>query len=479
MLKAPTGFQENFLWGGAIAANQAEGAWNVNGKGPSIADVEMLPEKYARTYIWGYRHTREEVLAALKDETNYYPRRTAIDFYHHYKEDLALMKEMGFRCFRTSFSWTRIFPNGDEKEPNEEGLKFYDDLIAEITGNGMEPVMTVSHYEMPLHLSLEYGGFSSRKVADCFVRYCQVLFDRYHDKVKYWILINQINYLDIFGAPFGQFASLGMIYGYTQKDTYQAVHNQFVACASATKYAHENFPEIQIGVMLGDDTRYPATCKPEDVFAATQHNQMKLYFFSDVLLRGEYPGYALRYFSDRRIELNVMEEELKLLKENTADFLSYSYYYTYTKAAGPETKEMGGNPYLEKTPWGWSIDPLGFRNSLNQYWDRYQVPIFISENGLGALDQVEEGKIHDDYRIGYLRSHIAAMKEAVKDGVKIFGYTSWGPIDLISASQGEMSKRYGFIYVDLDDRGQGSGRRLRKDSFYWYQKVIATNGKEL
>lgn len=473
-MKINHGFPKDFLWGGAIAANQAEGAWNVDGKGPSMADIELLPETYSRTSVVGFKHTKADIANALKDTEGYYPRRTAIDFYHTYKEDLALMKEMGFTCFRTSFNWTRIFPNGDEEEPNEAGLKFYDDLIDEMLKNDIEPIMTVSHYEMPIHLVTEYHGFLDHRCIDFFVKYCEVLFQRYHSKVKYWILLNQINSL----GGWGEFSSLGLLQGYDKSDVYQATHHQFVACAKATKLAHEIDRTMQIGLMLGDNTTYPATCKPEDVFATTQKNQMNQYFYSDVLLRGEYPGYALRYFEEQNIHVDISEEDQAILKQYPADFLSFSYYFTRcTSHAHPEGPV--DNPYLEKSIWGWAIDPLGFRNSLNQYWDRYQVPMFIAENGLGALDEVIDGKIHDDYRIAYLEGNIKAMKEAIKDGVDVFGYASWGPIDIISCSQGEMSKRYGYIYVDLDDRGNGSGKRLKKDSFYWYTRVIGSNGDKL
>ena len=342
--------------------------------------------------------------------------------------------------------------------------------------------MTITHYEMPVHLVTEYNGLLSKKTIDAYVKYAKTLFDRYHKKVKYWILFNQVNCL----GGWGEFSSLGLLQGYSQSDVYQAIHHQFVAGAQATNYAHEMYPDLQIGMMLGDDTRYPRTCKPEDVFACTQKNQMDLYFFSDVTLRGEYPGYAKRYFHDHDIQIEASEAELALLKENTVDFLSFSYYFTQTISAQSQDDANAGkpvestaNPYLEKSIWGWAIDPLGFRNSLNLYWDRYQKPIYIAENGLGALDEVVNGEIHDDYRIAYLRDNIAAMKEAIKDGVQVFGYASWGPIDIVSCSQGEMSKRYGYIYVDLDDRGHGSGERLKKDSFYWYQKVISSNGENL
>lgn len=477
MKQVPTGFPANFLWGGAIAANQAEGAWNLAGKGPSMADIEELPLEYSRTKVVGFTHTKEELIEASQDTSRFYPRRNAIDFYYTYKEDLALLKEMGFKCFRTSFNWTRIFPKGDELIPNEEGLKFYDDLIDEMIKNGIEPIMTISHYEMPIYLITEYGGWYSKKVMDCFVRFCEVLLNRYHGKVKYWIIFNQINSL----GGWGEFASLGMIkdgYDDWESAKFQATHHQFVASARVTQLAHQIDKNLKIGLMLGDDTSYPATCKPEDVFANTQYLQMTLYFYSDILLKGEYPGYALRFFQDHHIVVEMSENEEKLLKENTADFLSFSYYSTRI-LDHENPREPKDNPYLEKSIWNWAKDPLGFRNSLNLYWDRYQVPMFIAENGLGAIDELVNGCVHDDYRIDYLESHIRAMKEAIKDGISIFGYASWGPIDIISCSQGEMSKRYGYIYVDLDDRGIGTGKRLKKDSFYWYQDVIQTNGEKL
>lgn len=476
MKKVPEGFPKYFLWGGAIAANQAEGAWDIDGKGPSMADIEELPLEYSRTKVVGFKHTRDELIAASKDREKFYPRREAIDFYHTYKEDLALMKEMGFKCFRTSFNWTRIFPKGDEKEPNEEGLKFYDNLLDEMIKNGIEPVMTISHYEMPIHLISEYGGWYSKKVIDCFVKYCEVLFKRYHTKVKYWIVFNQINSL----GGWGEFASLGMLedeFDDWESAKYQATHHQLIASAKAKQIANRIDSSIKVGMMLGDDATYYATCNPKDVLANTQFMQMSVYFYSDILIHGEYPGYALRYFKEHNIKLNFDKEDEALLKENTVDFLSFSYYHTKVKNA--VDKEPQPNPYLENSIWGWAIDPLGFRNSLNLYWDRYHMPMFIAENGLGALDEVVDGKVHDDYRIAYLKAHIEQMKEAIKDGVNVFGYASWGPIDIISCSQGEMSKRYGYIYVDIDDRGNGSKKRIKKDSFYWYQKVIATNGDML
>lgn len=476
MKKQIKGFPKEFLWGGAIAANQAEGAWDVDGKGPNQGDVEILPGEYSRKSVLGFAHTSADIDRALTDKEGYYPRRHGIDFYHTFDADLQLMKEMGFKCFRTSFNWSRIFPTGLEKEPNEAGLQYYDSLIDSMLDKSIEPIMTISHYEMPTYLCQEYNGWHSREVIDYFLKFCQVLFKRYQKKVKYWIVINQINMAE----GWGEFASLGMLKDSFANDrgsaVYQAIHHQFVASAKAKKMAKEINPNMQIGMMNGDDCVYPATCKPADVIAAMQRNQMVEYFYPDVLARGEYPGYAIRYFADNDISFTVTGEDEKVLKENTVDFFALSYYFTGVISAEKQSREE--NPYIEKSIWGWATDPKGLRHSLNQYWDRYGLPIFIAENGLGALDEVTpEGEIHDEYRINYLAAHVKEMKEAVLDGVDVFGYASWGPIDIVSCSQGEMSKRYGYIYVDLDDAGKGSGKRLRKDSFYWYQKVIETNGE--
>lgn len=469
------GFPKDFLWGGAIAANQAEGEWNKDGKSPSLMDIEVLPEEYSITEVLGYSHNADSVKKALEDKEGNYPRRRGIDFYNTFESDLELMAEMGFSAFRTSFAWTRIYPKGTEDVPNEKGLEFYDRMIDKMIDLNIEPVMTMYHYDMPASLLVEYNGFESAEVTEMFYKYGKTLLDRYADKVKYWIPFNQINSL----GGWGEYGSLGLKEGYTLDQVYQAVHNQFLVSAQLTKYAKENYPHLQIGMMLGDDTSYPLTSKSEDVFAAAQKNRHTQYFYSDVLMRGEYPNYMLRYFDDNNIKFERSGEDLEIIRKYTADFLSFSYYFTSA------TKDDGGkyvgvkNPNIEATEWGWGIDPLGFRNSLNQYWDRYQKPIFIAENGFGYKDKLEDGKVHDQYRIDYLSAHIAAMREAIKDGVNVFGYVSWGPIDIISASQGEMSKRYGYIYVDYDNKGNGTGKRYKKDSFYWYKNVIATNGEEL
>lgn len=470
------GFPKGFLWGGAVAANQCEGAWREDGKGISIADIEQLPSNINRTKYVGFHHTYTQLIAAKEDEVNNYPRRRGIDFYYTYKADLAMMKEMGFTCFRTSIQWSRIFPKGDEDEPNLEGLRFYDELIAEIRKQGMEPILTISHYEMPLHLVEAYGGWKSRELLQFFERYCRVLFQRYHKQVTYWIVFNQINMME----GWGEFASLGLLLDDTEnRDSkkYQAIHHQLLASAYAKKIAKEISPSIQIGIMLGDDATYPATCKPEDVFANVKYRQLHLYAFADIALRGEYPGYLLRYFKDNGIQVDIRQEEKHLLKENTADFLAFSYYRS--KIIQEDKQNPQSNPYLKESVWGWSIDPLGLRYSLSMYWDRYQKPIFIAENGLGAIDELKQGKVHDAYRIAYLKAHIEQLREAIQDGIQLLGYASWSPIDMISASTGEMTKRYGYIYVDQDDFGNGTKKRYKKDSFYWYAQVIKSNGEKL
>ncbi|MEG2270555.1 MAG: family 1 glycosylhydrolase [Erysipelotrichaceae bacterium] len=478
MKKMMKGFPKDFLWGGAIAANQSEGAFDLGGKGLCVADINEF-----RNDIDIINKCNEEVNTtfineALKSKDRIFPKRWAIDFYHTYKEDLKLLSEMGLKTFRTSINWSRIFPNGDDEKPNEEGLKFYDDLFSEIVKNGMEPMITISHYEIPLNLTQgKYCGWYSRETIGFFEKYCKTVFDRYHTLVKYWIIVNQIN---LIGHE--SFNHLGVAEDLVEdlnSAKYQAVHNEMVACARATRYAHENYPKMQIGMMLCGGPAYSATCKPEDVLATLKHNQME-YYFSDVLMRGTYPGYAYRFFKDHNIKVKFGENDLDDFK-NTADFFSFSYYYTRicSKESYENGNEVMRNKDLPANPWGWSMDPIGLRIILNQYYDRYQKPIYITENGMGCYDKVEEGSIHDPYRVEFYRNHIQQVKEAIKDGVDVRGYYVWGPIDIISCSSSEMSKRYGFIYVDYDDYGKGTGKRIKKDSYSWYQKVIKTNGEEL
>lgn len=471
------GFPEHFLWGGAVAANQCEGAYDVGGKGWSIADIEPYQPSLDRKKILGFQHTREDIEKALQDQENYYPKRHGIDFYHTYDEDLQLMQDMGMKCFRTSIAWSRIFPRGDEASPNEEGLAFYDRLIDQIIAHGMEPIITLSHYETPLAITLEYGGWKNRKVIDMFMKYAQCVMTRYQDKVTYWIPFNQINltYLGSF-IPFAMLEDEA-----TTQDCWQALHHQFIANALCVKLARSLNPNMKIGMMVADTIAYSKTCDPKDMMATVKKNQMQ-YFFCDVMLRGKYPRYSYAYFEEHQIDLSFAYGDEEILQSYPCDFFSLSYYYSKVNTAqhSDHPFDVDKNPYLKESEWGWEIDPIGLRNTLNQYYDRYQVPIMIAENGLGMEDVVEaDGSIHDVERISYLRQHIEQMKLACMDGVELFAYCMWSPIDIISCSTSEISKRYGFIYVDLDDMGKGSGKRICKDSFAWYQTVIASNGEQL
>ena len=477
MKKVPKGFPSDFMWGGAVAANQLEGAYDLDGKGLCLADINEFQKDLPIEKRSNGEITRAYIDEALVSSNKNFPKRRGIDFYHTYPEDLKMLADLGLKTFRTSINWARIYPKGDDGHPNEKGLEFYDKLFDEIIKNGMEPMITISHYEMPLHLTTAYKGWYSRETIDFFVEYCKTVFDRYAGKVKYWIIVNQIN---LIGHE--SFNHLGVA-----EDTvddlcsakYQAVHHEMVACARATKYAHEKYPEMQIGMMLCGGPEYAATCKPEDVLAALKHNQME-YFFADVLLRGYYPGYAFRFFEDWDIKLTFEEGDEEDLK-HTADFFSFSYYYTQicSKESYEKENEAYRNKELPANPWGWSIDPIGLRILLNEFYDRYQKPIYITENGVGYYDEVENGEIHDSYRVDYLRAHIEQMKEAIRDGVDLRGYYAWGPIDIVSCSSCEMSKRYGFIYVDYDDYGKGTGMRIKKDSYTWMKKVIASGGEDL
>lgn len=468
---------ENFLWGGATAANQYEGGWDEDGRGASIADI-----------LTGGSVDKERRLTVPEPiETEFYPNHEATDFYHHYKEDIALFAEMGFKVYRFSVSWSRIFPKGDEETPNEKGLEFYDKVIDELNKYGIEPLITISHYENPLHLSLAYGGWKNRKLIDFYLKFARVLFERYKGKVKYWLTFNEINMLT---EPFGAVFCAGMLdeADNTEETRFQAMHHQLVASALAVKMAHEIDKNNQLGCMLAYHNGYPYTCHPKDVFYAQQYCQIHNSIAGDVHVRGKYPGFAWRYFDENKINVVMHEEDETILKEGTVDFVSISYYssncVSLTTEHAEKTQGNGEvnikNPYLKASDWGWQIDALGLRYVLNQIYDRYQIPIMIVENGLGAVDQItEDGKIHDDYRIDYMRQHIEQMKEAIYDGVDLIGYTCWGCTDLVSASTGEVKKRYGLIFVDKYDDGTGDMSRKKKDSFYWYQKVIESNGEVL
>ncbi|MCG9579903.1 6-phospho-beta-glucosidase [Vibrio tubiashii] len=460
-----TTFPNHFLWGGAIAANQVEGSFNQDNKGLSTSD--MLPNG-----ILSPHQTREQRTDGIKD--------LAIDFYNRYPEDIALFNDMGFNCLRLSIAWTRIFPNGDELEPNEEGLAYYDKIFDELAKYDIQPFVTLSHYEMPYALVENYGGWASRELITFFERYASTVFERYKDKVKLWLTFNEINMS--LHAPF---TGVGLEEDASEQAIYQAIHHQLVANAKAVKLCHQIIPDGKIGNMLLGAMNYPYTCNPDDVIAA-MHENNKWLFFGDVQTRGKYPGYMLRYFREQEIEIVMEPGDLEELASASVDFISFSYYASGCASADPKQKEVGNivdsvpNPYLEKSQWGWLIDPKGLRILLNFLHDRYQKPLFIVENGLGARDEVDEnGEIIDDYRIAYLNDHLVQAREAVLDGVELMGFTSWGPIDLVANSTAEMSKRYGYIYVDRHDDGSGTLARKPKKSYYWYQEVISSNGASL
>lgn len=470
--------RKDFLWGGATAANQCEGGWQENGRGPALVDV--IPYGKNRMPVMEGRMDYRELPG-----DSVYPGREAIDMYGHYKEDIALFAEMGFRCYRFSFSWSRIFPTGEETEPNEAGLKFYEDFIDELLKYNIEPVVTICHFDIPLNLVDKYGSWKNRKIIDFYLNYCNAIFKRFRDKVRYWITFNEINML--MHLPF---MGAGIRFAEGENELavkYQAAHHELVASAYATKLAHEINSGFQVGCMLAAGSVYSYSCRPEDVWESRKKDREN-YFFIDVQARGEYPAYAKKLLEREGIGLEMGPWDARILKEHTVDFISLSYYNSRCVRTDGQGEASGGNvfasaknPYLTCSQWGWPIDPMGLRITLNDLYDRYQKPLFIVENGLGARDKVDEdGTIADDYRIDYLRSHIRAMMAAVdEDGVELLGYTPWGCVDLISATTGEMSKRYGFIYVDKDDRGNGTLKRVRKKSFGWYRAVIAANGENL
>ena len=478
-------FKEGFLWGGAVAAHQLEGGYNEGGKGLSVMDVATK----------GGPHTRRRYTGDILPGESY-PNHEAIDFYHRYHGDIELFAEMGFKCFRTSIAWSRIFPEGDELEPNEEGLKFYDDLFDDLLAHGIEPVITLSHFEMPLMLTKRYGGWRNRALIDMFVRFAKVCFERYKDKVKYWMTFNEINNQTNYKDAWSLLTNSGIIVEEgedCEKLMYQSVHYELVASALAIEEGKKINPDFQIGCMVtfSQGMVYPYCCDPADVHAAWEL-AARCYFFLDVQCRGYYPSYQLKYYEREGIHVDITDEDRADLAAGTVDYIGFSYYRSCVATThddvplvapdSPMAKVLGvKNPYLGTTDWGWTIDPLGLRNALDVLYDRYQMPLFVVENGFGAIDEVgPDGIVADDARIAYMRAHIEAMRDAVdEDGVDLMGYTMWGPIDLVSASTGEMRKRYGFIYVDKHDDGTGTLARSRKKSFGWYRHVIETNGADL
>lgn len=474
-------FPEEFLWGGAVAAHQIEGAFNEGGRGLSCADVLTA----------GSNGVEREITDGII-QGKYYPNHEAIDFYHRYKEDIKLFRELGLKTFRTSISWSRIFPNGDEKIPNEKGLIFYDELFDELLLNGIEPVITLSHFEIPYHLYTEYGGFRNKKMIDFFVNYAEVVLKRYKNKVKYWMTFNEIN---------NQADGQSSLYVWTNsairlKDddikeevVFQASLNELIASAKVVKLAHEINPNFQIGCIMAYVPVYAYSCNPTDAMAAIKVMERR-YFYSDIHVRGHIPKYTLNYWHKKHYHIDYSVDELKILTEGTVDFIGFSYYMSSSETTVDELSgqpipdfphaKITSNPYIKTSDWGWQIDPVGLRYVLNMVYERYEKPIFIVENGFGAYDKIEnDGSIHDQYRIDYLRAHIEQMEKAInEDGVDLIGYTPWGIIDLVRFGSGEMEKRYGMIYVDKDNQGRGSLKRSKKDSFSWYHDVIENNGLE-
>ncbi|MGX7265054.1 6-phospho-beta-glucosidase [Enterococcus crotali] len=473
---------DNFLWGGAIAAHQAEGAWNVDGRGPSTADVMTaggngIPRKITQGVLDG----------------EYYPNHEAIDFYHHYKEDIKLFKELGLKCLRTSISWSRIFPKGIEEEPNEAGLLYYDRLFDELIENGIEPVITLSHFEMPYYLYEKFGGFANKEVIPLFVKFAKCVFERYKDKITYWMTFNEINNQADGQEPLHVWTNSAMIIEDEAKKeelVFQAGINELIASAAAVIEGKKINPDFQIGCMMAYVPVYPYSCNPEDMMASVKANERR-FFYNDIHARGKIPTYATKYWERKNYKIDISESELAILKEGTVDYIGFSYYMSGTISTlkdveGRPTEDIPNakivkNPYISVSDWGWPIDEVGLRYVLNTVYQRYDLPLFIVENGFGAYDKLtDENTVHDDYRIDYLSKHIEQMKKAiVEDGVPVIGYTPWGIIDIVSFGSGEMEKRYGMIYVDKDNEGKGTLQRLKKDSFYWYQQVIETAGEDI
>ena len=483
---------KTFLWGGATAANQVEGGWKEGGKGWSVCDIAThKPDVAVSDYKKHNTYSTQDILEAMKDmDDTKFPKRHGSDFYHHYKEDIALMAEMGFRVYRFSIAWTRIYPNGNEETPNEAGLKFYDDVINELVKHHIEPLITISHYEPPLYLALHQHGWYNRKTIDHFLRFVQTIADRYCDRVKYWLTFNEVDSMSRHPLTTGALIMDQWPESEHQHVLVQAMHHQLVASALATKILHEKREDVMVGCMLTKVTSYPYTPKPEDVLLA-QHRERTVMLYSDIQARGYYPKWHLDDLKKQGIQLDMAMGDEEILRQYPCDFISFSYYSSSCASTDSNVPTAVGNiykgvrnPYLKVSDWGWACDPIGLRKSLIDLYDRYQKPLFIVENGLGAKDEVievnGEKTVDDDYRIDYLRDHIEQLEKAVvEDGVDLLGYTTWGCIDLVSASTNQMSKRYGFIYVDCDDYGQGTYDRYKKKSFYWYKHVIETDGEAL
>ena len=485
------GFPKDFLWGGAIACSQADGGFKEGGKGVTTQDCRYFDPNWDFDRIYNNEAyvsdiTKEEFERALADQaTDYYPMRRGIDFYHEYPNDIKLFKELGLKVFRTSICWARIFPNGDDKEPNKAGLEFYRSLFNCLKENNIKIFATILHYDIPANLVVKYGGWKSRELIQFYINYVEVLFENFGDMVDYWLPFNEIN-----AARFAHWDGISLIDDQKEdmdQTIFQSLHHQFIANARAVELSKKMIGKNNIGAMIAAFTIYPGTCNPDDVFQSVQDEWYANYFYFDVMARGKYPEYMNEMFKKLNVKLHLSEEDKKILSENTVDFLSFSYYASQVASVeedwevtvGNMAGKVYANPYLKKSDFGWTIDSKGLRIQLNKIYDRYQLPVFIAENGLGAFDKLEDGQVHDPYRTEYLKEHFKAMKEAISDGVDLFGYTMWGIIDIVSCGPRTMDKRYGVIYVDRDNSGKGSNMRYKKDSFEWYKHCIETNGEEL
>ncbi|MCR4634341.1 MAG: family 1 glycosylhydrolase [Erysipelotrichaceae bacterium] len=488
-------FPKNFLWGTATSAMQIEGGCGSSRRGLNFNDMNTAGTKTSprMTSVVHADGTFEQYPMFSKDlpagskmvsmDDLYYPNREAIDFYHHYKEDIALFGELGLKVFRMSIMWSRLFPNGDEERPDEEGIAFYHSVFDELKKYDIEPLVTIWHSEDPVGLINGIGGWNSRKMIEYFDRFARTVLEEYKNDVHYWLTFNELNN----GIMFLDWIKGSGDEKERAQATFQQLHHKLIASAHTVKAAHEINKENKVGCMIAYAVNYPLTPAPEDNMKQLETAQWLNWYTADTQVRGRYPYFAKKIWNDRSIELQMEEDDLNDLAQGKVDFFSFSYYSTSCVTAKKDYEVSGGNftmgaknPYLKYSEWGWAMDPSGLRYALNEIYGRYEIPCIVVENGLGALDQVEEdGSIHDPYRIEYLREHIMAVKEALQDGVNVFGYCSWGGIDEISAASGQMNKRYGFIHVDLDDEGNGTLKRRKKDSFDWYKKVIASNGERL
>lgn len=469
---------KNFLWGGSIAAHQCEGAWQEGGKGIAIMDLVTN----------GSYNTPREICKRI-EKGKYYPSHKGIDFYHKYREDIALFAEMGFKALRISVDWSRIFPMGDEEQPNEEGLNFYKNVVEELLAHGIEPIITLYHFELPYCLVTKYGSWINRKVIDFYLKYCETLFLAFKGKVKYWVTFNEMNHLDPATEASDIFTYMiaGLQYS-EMKNPAQTLatvgYHMTLAGVKAVQLGHKIDPDNQIGCVFGLQPVYAYDCRPENALNAFWEMYRDFYQV-DAMCNGAFPAYKKKEYEKMGIRLEYLEEDKKDFQQGTIDFIGVNYYSSSVGHYGEEEEEtlFGGvqNPYLEKSKWGWSIDPKGLRYLLNAIYRLYGKPMIITENGLGAVDMLDENHIiKDDYRMEYLKLHLEQLKFAVEeDHVDCFGYLMWGPIDLVSATTGEMKKRYGFIYVDQQDDGTGTGNRYKKESFDWFKKVIGTNGEDM